>query len=194
LHVIHLTFNNSIMKIYTKTGDKGTTGLYGGTRVKKSDDRLDLYGTVDELLSNLGLVHDLLNEPQIKSFIIKLQAELFCIGSYIAASPEKKKLKLPILHKEYVEEMELQMDQWNEEVSPLKYFILPGGHKTSSQIHIARTLCRKVERKCVGFEEGFEEKEHIIIFLNRFSDYLFVLARYFNHVNNVQEIAWIPEK
>lgn len=182
------------MKIYTKTGDKGTTGLYGGTRIKKSDDRLDLYGTVDELLSHLGLIHDLLEEKAIKSFIIKLQAELFCIGSYIAASPEKKNLKLPNLHTEYIDEMEQQIDRWNEEIPPLKHFILPGGHATSSQIHIARTLCRKVERKCVGFEAGFDQKEHIIIFLNRFSDYLFVLARHFNHINNVQEIAWIPEK
>jgi cob(I)alamin adenosyltransferase len=182
------------MKIYTKTGDNGTTGLYGGTRVSKSDERLELYGTVDELLSHVGLIHDLIDEINVKQFLVKLQAELFCIGSYIAASPEKSKLRLPELHSDYVADMERQMDEWGEIIPPLKHFILPGGHSTSSQIHIVRTLCRKLERKCVGFEEGFEEQDQIIIFLNRFSDYLFVLARHFNHSNNVQEIAWIPEK
>ena len=181
------------MKIYTKTGDNGTTGLYGGTRVKKSDNRIDIYGSVDELISQIGLLHDLIEISEIKSFLMKLQAELFCIGSHIAASPEKKSLKLPALSYQYIDEMEYQMDQWNETVVPLQHFILPGGHSTSSQIHIARTLCRKVERKCVGFDEGFLEKKYTIMFLNRFSDYLFVLARYFNHINNVEEIAWIPK-
>tara|TARA_B100000809_G_C15075486_1_gene507626 strand:- start:501 stop:1049 length:549 start_codon:yes stop_codon:yes gene_type:complete len=182
------------MKIYTKTGDNGTTGLYGGTRVSKSDERLDVYGTLDELLSHIGLIHDLVDEAEIKSFLIELQAELFCIGSHIASSPDKPDLKLPDLTPAYIDKMELDMDKWNLVIPPLKHFILPGGHATSSQIHIARTLCRKTERKCVGYNGEFKEKEHIIIFLNRFSDYLFVLARYFNHINNVEEIAWIPKK
>jgi cob(I)alamin adenosyltransferase len=182
------------MKIYTKTGDNGTTGLYGGTRVSKANSQLDVYGSVDELLSHLGLINDLIDSPEISSFLITLQKELFCIGSYIAASPEKPNLKLPALDPTLVQQMEVKMDEWNKVVSPLTHFILPGGHATSSQIHITRTLCRKVERKCVGYENEFKHRNEIIIFLNRLSDYLFVLARYFNHTNNVEEIAWIPKK
>ncbi len=182
------------MKIYTKTGDNGTTGLYGGTRVSKSSQRIDVYGSVDDLLSHIGLIHDLIIENEIKLFLVELQAELFSIGSYIASSPDKQTLKLPKLNNRLVEQMEKQIDDWNLTLSPLKHFILPGGHVTSSQIHITRTLCRKVERKCVGFEGEFQERNQIIIFLNRFSDYLFVLARYINHINNVEEIAWIPKK
>jgi cob(I)alamin adenosyltransferase len=182
------------MKIYTKTGDDGTTGLYGGTRVSKSNNRIDVYGSVDELISQIGLIHDLMQDNELRSFLIKLQAELFCIGSYIAASPEKKNLKLPKLNPQYIEQMESQMDIWNDNLQPLTNFILPGGHSTSSQIHITRTICRKVERKCIGFEGDFEKRDQIVMFLNRFSDFLFVLARHFNHINNVQEITWIPEK
>ena len=182
------------MKIYTKTGDKGTTGLYGGTRVSKSDERIEVYGLIDELLSHIGIVHDIIDRQEIKLLLNEIQYELFTIGSYIASSPETQNLKLPPFSEPLTSTIEETIDNWTTIISPLKHFILPGGHLGSSHIHVARTICRKAERHCVRFDGEVKEKGYIIQFLNRLSDFLFVLARYFNHLHGVEEIPWIPKK
>ncbi|MEY3577846.1 MAG: hypothetical protein RL394_1431, partial [Bacteroidota bacterium] len=138
-------------KIYTKTGDKGTTSLIGGTKVSKAHDRIEAYGTVDELNSHIGLCRDLINDEHTKIILKELQDRLFTIGSALACDPEKEtKMKIPDLTVEDVVLLENEMDRMDESLEPLKYFILPGGHPVVSQIHIARCVCRRTERLIVA--------------------------------------------
>jgi cob(I)alamin adenosyltransferase len=182
------------MKIYTKTGDKGTTSLIGGTKVPKSHLRIEAYGTVDELNSYIGLCKDLLTDAQGQKILLEVQDRLFTIGSSLACDPIKEpKMRIPDLIETDVELLEKEMDRMNERIPPMKNFILPGGHSTLSQLHIARCVCRRAERCCVRLElESLEVEEIIIKYLNRLSDYLFVLSRYTGHQLNVQEIPWKP--
>ena len=182
------------MKIYTKTGDKGTTSLIGGTKVPKSHLRIEAYGTVDELNSYIGLCKDLLTDAQGQKILLEVQDRLFTIGSSLACDPIKEpKMRIPDLIETDVELLEKEIDRMNETISPMKNFILPGGHTTLSQLHIARCVCRRAERCCVRLElESLEVEEIIIKYLNRLSDYLFVLSRYTGHQLNVQEIPWKP--
>lgn len=188
------------MKIYTKTGDKGTTSLIGGTKVPKSHLRIEAYGTVDELNSYIGLCKDLLTDAQSKSILLEAQDRLFTIGSSLACDPVKEpKMRIPDLKETDVELLEKEMDRMNETVPEMKSFILPGGHLTLSHLHIARCICRRAERCCVRLElaadtveKGGEAEAIIIKYLNRLSDYLFVLSRYTGHQLNIAEIPWKP--
>ena len=180
-------------KIYTKTGDKGITSLIGGTKVAKSDLRIEAYGTVDELNSYIGLCKDLLNGV-VKNVLPEIQDRLFTIGSSLACDPEKEpKMRIPDLQEADITLLEKEMDLMNDALPAMKHFILPGGHTTVSHIHIARCICRRAERCCVRLEQETKETELLIVkYLNRLSDYLFVLARYVSHSLKAEEIIWKP--
>lgn len=182
------------MKIYTKTGDKGKTSLIGGTKVFKSDLRIEAYGTVDELNSFIGLSLDHLRSHSIHNVLAEVQDRLFTIGSALACDPEKEtKLKIPDLHEGDVELLEKEIDKMNEVLPTMKSFILPAGHVAVSSLHVSRTVCRRAERNCVKMlKKEIEVEDLIIKYLNRLSDYLFVLARFAAHQLNVEEIPWKP--
>lgn len=182
------------MKIYTKTGDNGTTSLIGGTKVPKSHLRIEAYGTVDELNSYIGLCRDLLTDENSRAVLLEVQDRLFTIGSSLACDPIKEpKMRIPDLKETDIELLEKEMDTMNEVTTAMKSFILPGGHMVVSHLHIARCVCRRAERCCVRLElESLEVDPIILKYLNRLSDYLFVLSRYTSHSLNVAEIPWKP--
>ncbi|MCW3108032.1 MAG: cob(I)yrinic acid a,c-diamide adenosyltransferase [Segetibacter sp.] len=179
-------------KIYTKTGDQGKTSLIGGTKVPKSDIRIDSYGTVDELNSFIGLVSDHLADHSLKTVLKEIQDRLFTIGSSLACDPEKEALmKIPDLKEEDIKLLENEMDKMNEVLPAMKNFILPGGHVAVSTAHISRCVCRRAERLCVNLQQTGSFIDPLVIkYLNRLSDYLFVLARYIGHNLNIEEIVW----
>lgn len=181
-------------KIYTKTGDKGTTGLIGGVRVSKSNLRIEAYGTVDELNSQLGVVNDAAGNEQVSEWLREIQDRLFTIGSELATAPNKEiKMKLPDLHDSDVVWLELRMDKMDEILPEMRHFILPGGNLAGSFCHVARCICRRCERLCVALEESGEAvPAPIIPYLNRLSDFLFVLARYLGHLADAEELPWRP--
>ncbi|MEN9548488.1 MAG: hypothetical protein RIR12_1079 [Bacteroidota bacterium] len=181
-------------KIYTKTGDKGTTSLIGGTKVSKSHRRIEAYGTIDELNSLIGLCSDYLTTSAIENIFAEVQDRLFTIGSALACDPEKEtKLKIPDLHNDDVTLLEKEMDKMNETLPVMQSFILPAGHVTSSTLHIARCVCRRAERCIVRMHsKGDEVPQLITIYLNRLSDYLFVLARFACHKLGAKEVPWKP--
>ena len=183
-----------VQKIYTKTGDKGATSLIGGTKVPKSHLRIEAYGTVDELSSWIGLCKDLLTDDASKNLLQEVQDRLFTMNASLACDPEKEpRLRIPDLKPEDVTLLEQEMDRMNEVIPPMKHFILPGGHPVLSQLHITRCVCRRAERCSVRLDQEGEAVEPIvIIYLNRLSDYLFVLARYIGHQMNIEEIPWKP--
>ncbi|CAN5307247.1 cob(I)yrinic acid a,c-diamide adenosyltransferase [soil metagenome] len=182
------------LKIYTKTGDLGKTSLIGGTKVPKSHLRIETYGTVDELNSYIGLLSDQITDAQSKEMLKAIQDRLFTIGSSLACDPDKEPLmKLPDLKEDDVSLLEKEIDAMNETLPPMNFFILPGGHITVSTAHITRCVCRRAERLCVNMQEQQTFVEPLVIkYLNRLSDYLFVLARYIAHLLGVEEIAWKP--
>lgn len=180
------------MKIYTKTGDKGNTGLYGGMRVSKNHIRVESYGTIDELNSWLGLIRDQDIENNFQSIIIDIQKKLFIIGSMLA-TPEEKKAKMLSLPESSIAVLEQEIDTMNNSLPTMTHFILPGGHSTVSYCHIARSVCRRAERKVVELYETEPFDELVLQYLNRLSDYLFVLARKLSSDLSVQEIKWIHE-
>lgn len=189
------------MKIYTKTGDQGTTSLFGGTRVPKHHIRIEAYGTVDELNSYIGLVRDQSIENHYKDILIKIQDRLFTLGAILATDPQKailksgkERLNIPKLKEADVELLEKEMDAMNEELPPMTHFVLPGGHTTVSYCHIARTVCRRAERLTTYLHEQEQVESLVLMYLNRLSDYLFVLARKLSHDLQAEEIKWIPEK
>ncbi|KAA2240468.1 cob(I)yrinic acid a,c-diamide adenosyltransferase [Chitinophaga agrisoli] len=195
-------------KIYTKTGDKGKTSLIGGTKVPKSHIRIDTYGTIDELNSYIGLVNDHITAnagnmtaanaattPATTNALLKeIQDRLFTIGAALACDPEKEtKMSIPDLKPEDVLLLEKSMDQLNEELPEMKAFVLPGGHIAVSTCHVARCVCRRVERLCVGMQELELFIDPLILqYINRLSDYLFVLARWIGHRLQVEEVKWQP--
>jgi len=189
------------MKIYTKTGDKGKTSLFGGERVPKHHIRIEAYGTVDELNSFIGLIKDQKIDTETKNTLLKIQTELFTLGSMLATPPNKEKLKsgkerlnIQKLNLKSITFLENEMDKMNSILPPMTHFILPGGHPVVSYCHIARSICRRAERICTLLNEKTTINELIIIYLNRLSDYLFTLARKFSNDFNIDEIKWIPEK
>jgi len=181
------------MKIYTKGGDKGQTSLIGGSRVAKDHVKIEAYGTVDELNSNLGMVAELVGEQQL-SLIRKIQSGLFDIGSHLAAQPEQDVIPLPAIRMRDVTAMENAIDQMNEDLPKLKNFILPGGGKAAAQCHITRCVCRRAERRVVALSAIEKVDADMIIYLNRLSDYLFVLARKASSNAGETEINWVPNK
>jgi cob(I)alamin adenosyltransferase len=181
-------------KIYTKTGDKGKTSLIGGTKVLKSHDRINSYGNVDELNAHIGLLGDYLNHPHIIGVFREIQDRLFTIGSSLACDPEKEpKMKIPDLKDSDVAFLENEMDNMNLELPPMTSFLIPGGHLAISQAHVVRCVCRRAERSCVLLTEQGEFIDDLVIqYLNRLSDYLFVLSRYIGNMEAVPEIPWRP--
>jgi cob(I)alamin adenosyltransferase len=189
------------MKIYTKTGDKGTTALFGGTRVPKHHIRIDSYGTIDELNSHLGLIRDQDIDQHYKDIIIHIQDRLFTVGAILATDPEKQILKsgkerlnIPKISSEDIERLEHEMDAMNEALPPMTHFVLPGGHQTVSFCHIARCVCRRAERLTTALNDMSPVDSHTLMYINRLSDYLFVLARKLSNDLHAQEIKWIPKK
>jgi cob(I)alamin adenosyltransferase len=182
------------IKIYTKTGDKGTTSLIGGTKVPKSHLRIEAYGTIDELNSYLGLCRDLIQLSSIQHTILEIQDRLFTIGSSLACDPIKEpRMRIPDLKPEDIELLEKEIDHMTEALPPMKTFILPGGHPLVSHIHIARCIARRAERACVRLElESLEVEPLILQYLNRLSDYLFMLARFQARELGADEIPWRP--
>lgn len=196
-------------KIYTKTGDKGTTSLIGGTKVPKSHLRIESYGTVDELNSFIGLLRDQLALVEVaipewdetapvfgalRRYLLEIQDRLFTIGSSLACDPEKEPgLRIPDLREEDITALEKSIDQMDSVLPPMKSFVLPGGHPAVSTTHIVRCVCRRAERCCVRMqEEGLFVEPAVIRYLNRLSDYFFELARYTAHLVKAEEIPWKP--
>jgi cob(I)alamin adenosyltransferase len=180
------------MKIYTKTGDQGITSLLGGTRVPKSDLRIDAYGTVDELNSYIGLLRDQPVNTDRTDVLKEIQDRLFTIGADLATVPGKDKVKKPDLHSEDIELLENEMDQMELRLPPLTAFILPGGHTAVSFCHVARTVCRRTERITVELASFEPVSDLVIQYLNRLSDYLFVLGRLMALELEVEEVTWKP--
>jgi len=182
------------MKIYTRTGDNGTTGLIGGTRVKKYNLRLQAYGTVDELNSYLGVIRSMQTDVQADSMLEKIQNKLFIIGANLASdeSVTLAKKQLPVGKTDIVM-LEKEMDLMNESLPELRNFILPGGCQASAFCHVARTVCRRAERYIVELSEKSEVDQDLIKYINRLSDYLFVLSRKVSLDQKAQEILWSPE-
>lgn len=182
------------MKVYTKTGDKGTTALLGGTRVSKAHLRLEAYGTVDELNSYMGLLRDQEVNKDRSELLKQIQDRLFALGAQLATAPDKNVRKVPDLHDSDLEVLERAIDQMEESLPPLKYFILPGGHQAVSFCHIARTVCRRTERATVALNEQEEVAAIMVRYLNRLSDYLFVLARKMGQELGAEEVSWKPRE
>lgn len=181
------------MKIYTKTGDSGQTSLIGGTRVPKHHIRIEAYGTVDELNSYIGLIRDQDIDKQSINNLLAIQDRLFTIGSHLASDPEKSRMKLPEIKPEDIEVLEKEIDRMTALLPELKSFILPGGNTTVSFTHIARCVCRRSERLVIHLNEESPVNEKIMVYLNRLSDYLFTLSRYFGMNMNVIESPWNPK-
>ncbi|MDT8410996.1 MAG: cob(I)yrinic acid a,c-diamide adenosyltransferase [Vicingaceae bacterium] len=180
------------MKIYTKTGDRGETSLFGGERVPKYHYRIEAYGTVDELNSTIGLVRDQAIDKATFNILLEVQDRLFTLGSNLATDPSNKKVKTPQLNKSDIELLEKEIDKMNETLPEMRSFVLPGGHPTVSYCHIARCVCRRAERLVVFLSEKEPINEDIIIYLNRLSDYLFVLSRKLTQDFKANEIPWKP--
>ncbi len=179
-------------KIYTKTGDKGTTGLYGGARISKHHIRIESYGTVDELNAHLGLLRDQVTDTDDQQLLEMIQNRLFTVGSNLASDPSKE-MATPDLTEADITLLENEIDNIDAVVPPLKNFILPGGHVTVSQTHVCRCVCRRAERLVVALSESEPDTVPPILvrYLNRLSDYLFMLGRKLSHDLGVPETAWI---
>lgn len=189
------------MKIYTKTGDKGNTALIGGSRVPKHHIRIESYGTVDELNAHLGMLRDQIQSTHLKEVIMKIQDRLFVIGAMLATDPKrailksgKPRLDIARIQQADVELLEKEIDAMNEALPPMTHFVLPGGHPTVSTCHIARCVCRRAERITTALHENEPVDEMVLQYLNRLSDFLFVVARKLTKDLQVEEIQWIPEK
>ncbi len=182
------------MKIYTKTGDKGETGLFGGERVSKSNNRIDAYGTIDELNAFIGLTLTELKSDEIKTVLERIQNQLFVVGSDLATPVTEKNEKLKITRTpvEYSTQTEQDIDFFNDQLDELRNFILPGGSKGAAYLHVCRTIARRAERKVVALNKHMNIGDNIIIFLNRLSDLFFVLSRFENKVSNIPDTKWIP--
>lgn len=178
-------------KIYTKTGDDGTTGLFGGARLPKDHIRIEAYGTVDELNSVIGLLMASIQDVNTNTFLQHIQSRLFTIGSNLASDPDKEMIT-PDLHDTDITAIENHIDTLQQDLPPLKHFILPGGNMAVSTAHLARTVCRRAERRCVSLALTSTVEPMILLYLNRLSDYFFVLARWIGHQQGIEEIKWLP--
>ena len=181
------------MKIYTKGGDKGETSLIGGSRVSKDDLRIEAYGTVDELNSVLGLCRDSAREKSQDAVLRNIQNQLFNIGSQLA-NEKGEAIKLPVLQAEQISALEKAIDEMSEALPPLRNFVLPGGDQAASFAHLARTICRRAERRVISLQKEVEIDPLMIQYLNRLSDYFFTLARFFTQSHEGEETPWLPER
>lgn len=180
------------MKIYTKTGDQGTTSLFGGKRVSKADLRIDTYGTVDELNAYIGLLRDQEVNQKRHHFLIEVQDRLFTIGSILATDPDNTKVKIPHLEETDIDVLEKEIDVIDAALPPMRFFVLPGGHSAVSHCHIARTVCRRTERLAIALHANEPIDPLVIQYLNRLSDYLFMLSRMMAQELTVEETPWKP--
>lgn len=178
-------------RIYTKTGDDGTTGLFGGSRLPKNHVRIEAYGTVDELNSFIGWLVTFVRDDETLHLLQLIQSRLFTVGSNLASDPDKEMIT-PDLTDDDISMVEKSIDQMQAELPELKHFILPGGSQAISAAHLARTVCRRAERRCVALAYESKVDSIIILFLNRLSDYFFVLARWIGYREGVDEIKWAP--
>ncbi len=186
---------NYDFKIYTKTGDDGTSGLIGGTRVSKWDNRLEAYGTVDELNSWIGLIKTYPTEIEVQHTLDMIQNKLFVIGSHLATDTEKSDMQKQLAcNGNEIETLEKEIDRMQQSMPPLKNFILPGGTQAAANCHIARTVCRRAERRITLVAKENKMQNVITVFINRLSDYLFVLARFINYQNRQNETIWLGLK
>lgn len=177
--------------IYTKTGDKGMTSLVGGVRVPKTHERLEAYGTIDELNSHIGLLMSLINDEQLRQWLTEVQCNLFTVGSYLATDTTQTELRQQsVVTTEMVEAMEKAIDETDSALPPLRLFVLPAGTQAASQCHVCRTVCRRAERRILALAVNTEVDENVIAYVNRLSDYLFVLARKLNVDAGQDEIIW----
>ncbi len=179
------------MKIYTKTGDDGTTGLFGGKRVLKNDIQVEAYGDVDTLNSALGVACAYANDGELKPILMRLQSNLFDLGAELATDDSKAgKLATTFINETHVHELEHHIDAFEVVLPPLKRFILPGGTPLAAHLHVARSLCRQAERSMVTLSEVVTLRDVVLQYINRLSDFLFVAARYANHIAHVNDIEW----
>lgn len=179
------------MKIYTKTGDKGSTALFGGKRVSKDSIRIEAYGTVDELNSIIGVCRSLKLPERIDSDLLEIQNQLFILGADLASPVSlTKRLKVPRIKEEDIKFLEKSIDYFEKTNEPLRTFIIPGGSVVSAQLHFARTVCRRAERIVVRLYEEEKIGKYPVIYLNRLSDLLFVMARWVNHLQKENEVTW----
>lgn len=177
--------------VYTRTGDSGTTSLVGGTRVPKTHVRLEAYGTVDELSSQLGLLITYLSDEHDRDFLLQVQNLLFVIGSHLATDRTKTALReASLLDPSAIERMEHEIDRLDSLLPPLKAFVLPGGGRAAAVCHVCRTVCRRAERRILALAETVETDPGLLAYVNRLSDYLFVLARKLNQDEKKEEIFW----
>ena len=200
------------MKIYTKSGDNGTTGLFSGTRISKSDSRLDAYGSLDELNAQVGMLKDLLNtetgneatrdkQDALKLRLAELgnvQSHLFSIGSHMANDLPDMVEKLPVIHSQWTVDLELAIDTMDQDLTPMKQFILPGGHVVISQAHVCRTICRRAERHCAALQSKLDAENKpfpgdSMPYINRLSDYFFTLSRWLGTTFDVLDIPWVAK-
>jgi cob(I)alamin adenosyltransferase len=183
----------SIMKIYTKTGDDGETGLFGGERTSKSDARVEAYGSVDETNACLGVARSAGVDPDVDAALERIQAKLFVLGAELATPPgHRARLRLPLIAEEDVSALEVLIDRLEEGLPALTSFVLPAGTPAASALHHARTVCRRAERAVVAVREAALLRSELVIYLNRLSDLLFVMARHQNHFAGVGDVAWAP--
>jgi cob(I)alamin adenosyltransferase len=180
------------MKIYTKTGDKGETSLIGGTRVPKYHDRIEAYGTIDELISYIGLIRDQKIDDHAISELIEIQDRLMTCASILATDCDNCNVKIPEIYDQDIEVLEKEIDKMEKDLPPLRSFILPGGHPIVSYCHIARNICRRAERISIKVQDQFKYSEKVIQYLNRLSDYLFVLSRKLSIDLYAKETPWKP--
>ena len=183
------------MKIYTKTGDAGETGLFGGVRVQKDDERVEAYGTVDETNSALGMARAASSSPELGAWLEELQTDLFSLGAELGCAPGKtESLGVPRIDSNRVERLEHLIDEIDAKLEPLSTFILPGGTAAAAALHHARTVARRAERRAYTLSRSVATSRDILVYLNRLSDLLFVLARYANALARVEDIAWRPRR
>jgi cob(I)alamin adenosyltransferase len=182
------------MKIYTKTGDKGNTSLFGGERVSKDAKRIEAYGSVDELNSHLGVIRSLRPHSDIDHILDRVQNELFVLGADLATPKSKYPKGTYRIDSRHVEQLEKDIDRLDSALVPLQQFILPGGSRVSAELHVARTVCRRAERRIVQLAKKGEIGTTPVVYMNRLSDFLFVASRYANNTEGVTEVAWDPKR